>query len=102
GRTRGTQLRAGEHALLAADAEPDESPDGGAELGGFVTRQVRALDGGDVAVLVLVDRQAVDHLDGVRLSEAVELGQDLTPEIGLLEAEDEQLYWSDCHRSPSI
>ena len=57
---------------------------------------------GDVAVLVLVDREAVDHLDGVRLSEAVELGQDLTPEIGLLEAEDEQLYWSDCHRSPSI
>ena len=52
----------------------------------------------DLARAVLVDRQRVDHTDGVAEAEPLELRLDLTVEVGVLEAQNQQLHRSDRHR----
>jgi len=54
----------------------------------------------DLSVNVLVDRQRVDHAHGVALAQPFELGDDLAVELGMTEAENNELNRSDCHVSP--
>ena len=51
----------------------------------------------DLAAGVLVDRQRVDHAHGVVLLQALELRDDLAVELGVLEAQHDQLDRSDGH-----
>jgi hypothetical protein len=51
----------------------------------------------DLSLGVLVDRQRVDHAHGVALAQPLELGDDLAVELGVAEAENYELNWSDCH-----
>ena len=51
----------------------------------------------DLSVGVLVHRQRVDHAHGVALAQALELLDDLAVELGVAEAEHDELNWSDCH-----
>ena len=46
---------------------------------------------------VLVDGQRVDDADRVALAQALELVDDLTVEVGVVEPQDDELYGSDCH-----
>ena len=57
----------------------------------------------DLPVGVLVDGERVDHPDGVALAQPLELLDDLPVEVRVIEAEHDQLHWSDCHTgSPSM
>jgi hypothetical protein len=51
----------------------------------------------DLAGGVLIDGQRVDHAYGVALAQPLELGDDLAVEIGLLEAQHDELDGSYCH-----
>ena len=51
----------------------------------------------DLAGGVLVNGQRVDHAYGVALAQPLELGDDLAVEIGLREAQHDQLKGSDRH-----
>ena len=51
----------------------------------------------DLSLGVLVDGERVDHADGVALTQALELGDDLAAEVRVLESEHDELNWSDCH-----
>jgi hypothetical protein len=94
----GAGLRPGFGALEAAGPETDERSDGRAELGRLVVAQVGALQDRDVALGVFVDREAVDHANRVVVLQPVELGQDFTLEVRLVEPQDQQLNGSDCHQ----
>ena len=50
-----------------------------------------------LALGVLVDGERVDHTHGVALAELLELLDDLTVEVRMLETDDEQLNRPDCH-----
>ena len=73
-----------------------------AELDRLVTGEVAEVHDLDLAVGVLVDRERVDDAHGVALAELLELGDDLTVEVRVLEAEHDQLYRSDCHLPTSL
>ena len=78
-------------------AETDQRADLGTELERLVVRQVAEVLDLELALGVLVDGQCVDHTDGVALAQPLELGDDLAVELGVLEAEHDQLDWSDRH-----
>ncbi len=84
-------------ALEAACAEADQRPDVRAELGGLALGEIAVLHRLDGAVLVLSDHQRVHEPDGVALPEPLELGQDLAAEVGLVEAQHQELHGSDGH-----
>ena len=56
----------------------------------------------DLAGGVLVDGQRVDHAHRVALAQTLELGDDLAVEIGLCEAQHDQLDRSNRHRPSSF
>ena len=88
---------AGLHALLALDPEADQRADLGAELDRLVLRQVAEVLDLELALGVLVDGQCVDHADRVALAQPLEFADDLAVELGVLEAEHDQLDGSDRH-----
>lgn len=53
----------------------------------------------DRSVRILVNRERVDHPDGLLVMQALKLSDDLPVEFGMVEAHDDQLNRSDCHRS---
>ena len=53
----------------------------------------------DLSVRVLVNRERVDHADGVFVMQSLELSDDLAVKFGVVEANDDQLNRSDRHRS---
>ena len=59
----------------------------------------------DLSVGVLVHRQRVDHAHRVALTQALELLDDLAVELRVVEAQHDELDWSDRHsrsfRSPA-
>ena len=91
---------AGLHAFLSLDAETDQGADGRAELDRLVLGQVAQVLDFELAVRVLVDRDRVDHPDGVTLAQALELLDDLAVELGMLEPQDDELNRSNCHLNP--
>ena len=93
----GARLGAGLHALLALDPEADQRADLAAELDRLVLGQVAQVRDLDLAVGVLVDGQRVDHAHRVALAQPLELGDDLAVEVGVLEAQHDQLNRSDRH-----
>jgi hypothetical protein len=95
----GTRLGAGLEAVLALDAKPDQRADLGAQLDRLVLRQVAEVLDFELAGGVLVDGQRVDHAYGVALAQSLELGDDLAVEVGLLEAQHDQLNGSNRHCS---
>src|SRR3954451_6336287 len=88
---------AGRHAVLAVEAETDERSHRGSQAFGLVDRQVAPLHRSQVPGLVLLDDQGVDEPDDIALAESAELRDDLTGEVWLVEAHDEQLNGSDGH-----
>src|SRR3954451_12381215 len=54
----------------------------------------------DLAGHVLVHGEGVDDAHRVALPQALELGDDLAMELGMLEPEHDELYWSNGHGSP--
>jgi hypothetical protein len=50
----------------------------------------------DLSVCVLVNRQRVDHADGLLVMQSLELGDDLSVEFGVLKTKDDQRNRSDC------
>src|SRR4051794_17699844 len=93
----GTGDGSGPHPRLASQAEPEQRPDGCAEVFGLLDRQVAPLDGFEVAVEVLLDGEGVDEADDVALAQTSQLLDHLTAEVRLGEADHEQLYGSDGH-----
>ena len=89
--------RAGLHAFFSGDAEADERADLGAELDGFIFRQVAEMLDFQFAVRVLVDGQRVDDAHGVARPQPFEFGDHLTVEVGVVEPEHDELHRSDCH-----
>ena len=51
----------------------------------------------DLSVCVLVNGERVDHTHGVFVVQPLELGDDLSVELGMVEADDDQLDGSDGH-----
>ena len=51
----------------------------------------------DLSVGVLMDGRGVDHPDGVALTKPFQFVDDLTVEVGVVEAQHDELYWSDSH-----
>jgi hypothetical protein len=51
----------------------------------------------DLALCILMDGEGVDHSYRVALPEPLELLDDLTVKVRLVEAQDEQLYWTYRH-----
>ena len=92
-RNRGTDLGAFLHALLTLDTETDERGDLASELYRLVLGQVAEVHDLDLALRVLVDRERVDHADGVALAELLELLDDLPVEVRVLESEHDELDW---------
>jgi len=79
---------------------PIRGADGAPELDGLLLRQVAEVLDLELAVLVLIDHERVDHArNGVGLTEALQLLDDLAVEVGMVETEDDQLNWSrlPCH-----
>ena len=93
----GARLGAGLDAFLALDAEADQRADLAAELDRLLLGQVAEVLDLDLALGVLVDGQCVDHAHRVALTQPLELGDDLAVEVGVLEAEHDQLNWSNRH-----
>jgi len=85
------------HALLALHAEADQRTDGAPELPGLVVVEIAHVGDLELAVGVLVDGQRVDHADGAVLLEPLELRGDLTVELGVVEAQHDELDGPDCH-----
>ena len=56
----------------------------------------------DLAVGVLVDGERVDDAHRVALAQPLELGDDLAVEVGVVEAQNDQLDGSDCHDHSSL
>src|SRR6266581_4191799 len=102
--TLGCCLRAGGCTLLdplfAFDAEADQRADLAAELNRLVLGKVAEVLHFDLSLGVLVDGQRVDHAHGVALAQPFELGDDLAVELGMAEAENNELNRSYCHASP--
>ena len=109
----GAGFGSGDRALFAFDPEADQRADGAAELDRLVLGEVAQVLHLDLSVRVLVDGQRVDDAHGVALAQPLELGDDLAVELGMAEAENYELNWSDCHvvslqstvpwaRSPSL
>src|SRR5437667_11905912 len=99
-------LRAGDgaglHSFLALDAEPDGRADLGAELDRLVSRQVAEVLDPDLSRRIFVYGERVDHAHAVALAQLLELGLDLSMELRVREAEDDQLHRSDCHVHPPL
>jgi hypothetical protein len=72
-------------ALLALDAEPDQSPDLAAQLSGLVQGEVAEVGDLELTLGVLVDGQGVDHPDGVAVAQPLQLLDDLAMEVGMVE-----------------
>ena len=88
------------HAFLARDAEADQGADLGADSIASSLVEVAQVRDLDLAVDVLVHGQRVDHAHRVARAQLLQLGDDLAVELGLLEAEHEQLYGSNRHLTP--
>jgi hypothetical protein len=98
----GARERAGLHPLLALDAEPDQGADRGAQLDRLVLGQVAQMRDLDLAVGVLVNGQSIDHAHRIALAQPLELLDDLAVELGVLEAQHDQLHGSDGHAHSSL
>ncbi len=81
---------------------PIRAPIFGADLDRLVLGEVAEVGDLDLPVGVLVHGERVDHADGVALAQALELGDDLAVELGVLEAQHDQLDRSDGHLSSSL
>jgi hypothetical protein len=75
------------------------SADHRADLDRLVLGQVAQMLHLDLSVRVLVNRERVDHADGLLVMQPLELGDDLAVKLGVAKAYDDQLNWSNCHRS---
>ena len=95
---------AGLETLLALDAEAHERADLAAELDRLLLRQVAEMLDLHLALRVFVDSKRVNHADGVALTQPLQLGDDLAVELGMPEAQHDQLNGSNRHlfASPSI
>ena len=82
--------------------EADQGADLAAELDRLVLGEVAQVEHLDLALGVLVHRQRIDHAHGVALAQALELLDDLAVEVGVLEAQHDQLDGSDGHVSSSL
>ena len=96
-RLRGTLGRAGLHPRLALDAQPDQGADLGTQLDRFLLGQVAEVFNLEFAVGVLVDGERVDHPDGVAFAQPLQLGNDLTVKVGVVEPQDDELHRSNGH-----
>ena len=72
-------------------ADPDQRADDGAELHRLVLREVALLQALDVPVFVLAHDDQVDQAHDVVLAEAGELGPNRPLELGIVEADHEDL-----------
>src|SRR4051812_44372218 len=97
----GARLRADGRALLAIEAEADQRTDLAVELDGLLTRHVAEMLGLELARRVLVDEKGVDDPDGAGLAQPCQLREDLTVEVRVVEAEDDELDRADGHRDRS-
>ena len=50
-----------------------------------------------ITVGVLVDHERVDDAYRVGCAEPLQLGDDLTVEVGVTEPQHDELHWPDCH-----
>ena len=80
--------------FLAGRAQADQPVHQGAERGLLVGAELALVQDLDLAVGVLADGQGVDHPDQVVVAEPVQLGADLAVQVGLLEAQHQQLHRS--------
>ena len=93
----GARLGARGHAFLALDAETDQRADLAAELDRLVLGEVAEVLDLDLSVGVLVDGERVDDAHRVALLQPFELSDDLTVELGVVEAQHDELNGSDRH-----
>ena len=91
---------AGDDAILTVHAEADQRPDDRAELLRLLGTEVAGVEDVDARVFVLPDDRGIDHADDVRVLQPLQLLEDLALELGIFEAEDEHLHWSDRHLAP--
>ena len=83
--------------FLALDAEADQRADDAAELLRLVAAEVAQVLDLELPGGVLVDGERVDDAHGVALAQAFQLGDDLAPEVRVIEAEHYELDRSDGH-----
>ena len=93
----GARLGAGDHPFLALDPEADQRADLAAELDRLVLGEVAQVRDLDLSVGVLVHGERVDDAHRVALLQALELGDDLAVELGVAEAEHDELNGPDGH-----
>src|SRR5262245_30280981 len=93
------QLGALFDALLALNLEADQRADLAAKLDRLLLREVAEVHDLYLSLRVLVDGERVDHAHGVALAELLQLFENLTVEVRVLEADHEQLNRSDGHLS---
>ena len=83
--------------LDARRAEADQRADNGAGALGLARGEFRMVKAPDDPVGALVNDEQVDDADDVALAQALELGEHLAAEVGLVEADDEELDGSERH-----
>src|SRR3954447_24739858 len=81
-----------ERLLLAVHPEPDERAEDRAELLALLLAQVAELHSGDLTVAVLRHDDEVHEPNDVVLLETAELAEDLSGELDVVEADDQDLY----------
>src|SRR6202012_3670891 len=85
------------HSFLALDAQADQRADLAADLDRLLLGEVAEVLHLQLAVGVLVDDQRVDDAYGAAFAEPLQLGDDLTVEVGLTKPDHDELHRSDCH-----
>jgi hypothetical protein len=90
----GSEHRSGFSAFFVVGAGADQRPDDCAELHRLFLRQVALLEPLDRPVFVLAHDEQVDQANDVVLPEPLELGPDRALELGIAEADDEDLNWA--------